>query len=87
MTKNYMELLVSSILGEIIVNYQICKCQDCLNDIKSVALNTLPPMYFLSTALEGEKTVFLLDRQRKISVLAKVVEAIETIKKNDHNKS
>ncbi|HHV27130.1 competence protein ComFB [Anaerosalibacter bizertensis] len=86
MVKNYMELLVSETLKDIIKDYDICTCDDCINDIKSIALNNLPPVYFLSSIDEGQKKAFLLDRQRKISVLAKVAEAIQIVSNNSHNK-
>lgn len=85
MIKNYMEILVDSLLREITGSYTICQCEDCLDDIKTIALNNLPPMYFLSSAAEEEKTAFILDRQRRISVLAKVIEAVEVVKQNNHN--
>ena len=52
-----------------------------MDDIKSIALNKLPPVYFLSGITEGEKKAFLLDRQRKITVLAKITEAVKIIAK------
>lgn len=85
MIKNYMEVLVKDILNEVIKNYKICKCEKCLDDIQSIALNNLGPVYFLSHVNSGEKTAFLLDRQRRITVLAKVIEAIELVSKNEHN--
>ena len=85
MTKNYMEILVSNLLSEVIVNYDVCKCENCLNDIKAIVLNNLSPMYFLSSVGKSEKTAFLLNRQNRISVLAKIVSALEIIKKNEHN--
>ena len=44
MTKNYMEILVSNLLSEVIVNYDVCKCENCLNDIKAIVLNNLSPL-------------------------------------------
>lgn len=85
MVKNYMEILVSEVLNEMIDKYQICKCSECIDDIKSIALNNLPQVYFLSNSSESERKAFLLDRQRRISVLAKVVVAIQVISQNDHN--
>lgn len=85
MIKNYMEILVSDLLNEIKHNYNICKCENCLDDIKTIALNNLPPMYFLSSISVEEKTTFLLKRQRRISTLTKVIEALEVVKKNSHN--
>lgn len=85
MVKNYMEVLVDEILKEIIKNYDICKCDDCIDDIKSIALNNLSPMYFLSNADNGTKKAFILDRQRRVTVLAQVADAIETVANNSHN--
>jgi competence protein ComFB len=85
MLKNYMEVLVSDILNEIIDKYNVCKCEECIDDIKAIALNNLPPKYFLSSQQEGEKKAFVLDRQRRISVLAKVAEAIEFISNKSNN--
>lgn len=82
-----MEIVVSEVLDEVLKNYDICKCENCIDDIKSIALNNLPPVYFLSSEAEGEKKAFLLDRQRRISVLAKVAEAVEIVMNNEHNKN
>lgn len=73
-----MEVLVDDIIQEVKNNYKI-ECSSQIEDIKAIALNNLPPKYFLSTDSEGEMKAFLLDRQRKISVLAKVIEAIELV--------
>lgn len=81
-----MEILVDEIISEIMENHDICKCDKCIDDIRSIALNNLTPEYFVSSTNEGEKKAFLLDRQRRISVLTKVVEAIEIVSKNEHNK-
>ncbi|WP_159436130.1 late competence development ComFB family protein [Anaerosalibacter sp. Marseille-P3206] len=86
MVTNYMEILVSEVLNEVIDNYDICKCDDCIDDIKSIALNNLEPKYFLSSSEESEKKTFILNRQKRISVLAKVAESIQEVSKNEHNK-
>lgn len=85
MPRNYMELLVSEALDDMLENYDICTCDDCLNDIKSIALNNLPPVYFLSSIDKGKRKAFLLNRQRKISVLAKVAEAVKIVSNRPHN--
>ncbi|HSH36160.1 late competence development ComFB family protein [Schnuerera sp.] len=70
-----MEVLVDEIYEETKQNYPSCKCANYDNDVKSIALNNLPPVYFLSTVSEGEKKAFLLDRQRRITVLAALTQA------------
>ncbi|MBU5437039.1 late competence development ComFB family protein [Tissierella sp. MSJ-40] len=79
MIKNYMEILVDEVFNEVKNIYSTCSCEQCISDIKSLALTNLPPVYFLSNVDEGEKKAFLLDRQRKISVLAKLAEAAELV--------
>ncbi len=79
MIKNYMELLVDEIFHEIKGSYKICNEEKCKHDIKSIALNNLPPTYFKHDATEADKKAFLLERQRRISVLAKVAEAADIV--------
>lgn len=87
MVKNYMEVLVDEIYEEVKHNYNSCDCEKCDDDIKSIALNNLPPVYFISTASEAEKKAFLLDRQRRITVLAALTQARELLcKKCSNNK-
>ena len=79
MIKNYMELLVDEIYNEVKSLYGDCNIDDCIHDIKSMALNNLPPVYFKYDASEGEKKAFLLQRQRRITVLTKVAEAADQV--------
>ena len=76
---NYMELLVDEIYNEVKYLYGNCNLDDCTHDIKAYALNHLPPVYFKYDASEGEKKAFLLQRQRRITVLAKVAEAADLV--------
>lgn len=84
--QNYTEVLVSEVLEEVIKNYNICKCEKCIGDVKSIALNNLQPKYFLSDSDEGEKKAFLVNRQNRTSALAMIIEAIEKVSQNPHNK-
>ncbi|MCF6462330.1 late competence development ComFB family protein [Clostridium sp. Cult1] len=79
MIKNYMEILVDEIYEEVSHNYNHCKCKNYDEDIKSIALNNLPPVYFISTVSKAEKKAFLLDRQRRITVLAALTQAKEIL--------
>lgn len=76
---NYMELLVNEIYNEVKSLYGNCDEKYCVHDIKSMALNNLPPAYFNSDIPEETKKAFLLDRQRRIAVLAKVAEAADSV--------
>lgn len=79
MIKNYMELLVDEIFEEIKSMYGNCITDRCVHDIKSMTLNNLSPIYFNYATDESEKKAFLLDRQRRIAVLAKIAEAADII--------
>ncbi|MDR7857595.1 late competence development ComFB family protein [Tissierella sp.] len=79
MIKNYMELIVDEIYSEIRSLYHNCDMNKCEHDIKSIALTNLPPVYFKNDITEGEKMAFLLERQRRITVLAKVAEAADSV--------
>lgn len=82
MIKNYMEILINEIYDEVKKNYKVCKCKNYEDDIKSIALSNLPPTYFTSSTSEAVKTAFLLDRQRRITVVAKLTEAINILCNN-----
>lgn len=85
--KNYMEILVDEIYNEVKVLYADCDTKNCSHDIKAEALNHLPPAYFSHDISEGQKKAFLLERQRRISVLAKIAEAADDIcGRCDHGK-
>jgi len=85
--KNYMEILVDEIYNEVKILYADCDTKDCSHDIKAEALNHLPTAYFPHDASDGEKKAFLLERQRRISVLAKIAEAADDIcRKCNHGK-
>lgn len=77
--KNYMELLVDEIYNEVKYIYGDCNIAPCIYNIKAMALNNLPPSYFKYDISDGERKAFLLDRQRRIAVLAKVAEAADLI--------
>lgn len=78
--ENYMEILVLEVLNELKSDYNLIPNSDEFNLIQIVALNELYPVYFPDTASAGVKKSFLLDKQRRVSVLAKIVEAIDIVR-------
>lgn len=79
MVKNYMEVLVDEIYNEVKEMYGNCTSEKCIHNIKSSALNNLPPAYFSHDTEPSEIKAFLLQRQRRIAVLAKVAEAADSV--------
>lgn len=82
MLKNYMEILIDEIFEEVKEMYGNCLTDSCIHDIKSMSLNILPPKYFEYSAHESEKKAYLLERQRRITVLAKIAESADLICSN-----
>lgn len=79
MIKNYTEVLVEEIYNEMKSSLNDCKSEKCEHNIKSMALNNLPTSYFDYDSTESDIKAYLLDRQRRITVLAKVAEVSEII--------
>lgn len=79
MIENYMERLVDEVFEEVLTLYGDCMSEKCVHNIKSTALNNLPPSYFDYDTEDSEKKAFLLERQRRITVLAQVADAAETV--------
>ncbi|HHV38491.1 MAG TPA: late competence development ComFB family protein [Tepidimicrobium sp.] len=74
-----MEILVDEVYNEVKNQYEVCQYDNCTDDIKAIALNALPPAYFPSYVDEGERKSFLLNRQMKITALAKITEAAQIV--------
>ncbi len=79
MIENYMKILVDEIFSEVKSLYEGCLTDKCIHNIKSRALNNLPTCYFNYEVEESEKKAFLLDRQRRISVLAQIADAADSV--------
>ena len=83
MLKNHMEDVVDLRLPVILVRYtDICKCPKCVDDIKAIALNKLPPRYVVtSKGLLYTKINELID-QFETDVTIDIVMAIEIVSQN-----
>lgn len=87
MPKNYMEDVVDHLLPSVLEKYKnTCKCDRCIEDIKALALNQLPPLYTVTNQGIAYAKSNELSRQFQINVIQKIVEAIEIVRKNTrHN--
>lgn len=79
MIRNYMEILVDEIFEEVKHMYGDCLTESCVHDIKSMSLNNLAPIYFQYNADNSKKKAFLLNRQQRITVLAKIAESADIV--------
>ena len=81
-----MEELVEQTLDDILSTHktkEIC-CNKCRNDIISISLNNLPPMYYSSK--EAYHKIKSLDPQLQARITTEIVKAIDIVTKNpQHN--
>lgn len=56
--------------------FNICHCQRCISDIAALALNYLPPHYYVDRGRDGNIG------SPSVMVQSAVIEAIETVGKN-----
>jgi len=83
MIKNYIEDVVERLVPEILNEYtDICKCPMCVEDIKAIALNSIPPKYSVSEkGLLYIKTNELIT-QFKMDIVKEIVIAINIVSEN-----
>ncbi len=80
---NVMEKFVDDKINEILPTYDCCKCEKCLDDIRAMALNKLPPKY-VSTD-KGKlfsKLNSLKEKQNVVDIHVAVTSAIEFVAAN-----
>ncbi len=79
---NYMEELVEHMLDNIIYTYKkekIC-CEKCRQDVISISLNNLPPMYY--STKETYHKIKSLDPQLQARITTEIIKALDIVKKN-----
>jgi len=74
-TKNLMEELVLKFYDKVISDLNVCKCERCKADIIAIALNRLPPRYYVTK--EGEMYLKLkeLEIQFEVDIVAALAAA------------
>jgi competence protein ComFB len=85
---NYTEDLVISKLKELLEqeeNDDVCKCEKCILDMCTYALNRLSPQYVVSYKGEVYTKIKDFNQQSKVDVMSVVVKAIEVVKNNPHD--
>lgn len=83
MIKNYMEEVVDKVLIEVLNDYKdSCHCAMCIDDIKAMALNRLPPQYICTEKGLLYTKANELMTQFKTDIIKEVIMAIEIVTKN-----
>ncbi|MCL1918933.1 MAG: late competence development ComFB family protein [Peptococcaceae bacterium] len=82
MLKNYMELAVDRVMDNILPQLQIdCTCELCLEDIKAITLNNLPPQYVSSEKGEVFVKVNQYFAQYETNIISELVSASQLVGK------
>lgn len=80
MLKNCMEDVVDDILPIVLGEYNsICLCEKCIQDIKAIALNNLPPLYGVTEAGKVYLKINQLKSQFRIDVVNQLIRAIDLV--------
>ncbi len=83
MVWNYMEEIVKNYLHSTLktdTSYaNICKCEQCIDDIMAKALNQLKPCYITTKKGEVYAEYSSLETQHQAEIIAEVIRAIEYV--------
>lgn len=84
--KNHMEDLVFMRLDQILdKDTHICSCEKCRYDIAALALNSLPPRYFVTGRGQTFTKVKALEQQFNVDIIAALTNAIKIVKSQPHH--
>ncbi|MEG0899150.1 MAG: late competence development ComFB family protein [Oscillospiraceae bacterium] len=88
MVKNYMEDYVWEQLIYLLNHNKqyadICKCEKCLENMFSLALNDVKPLYYTTKEGEVYSTYSQIPTQNKNDVITSLTKAIEIVINNPH---
>jgi competence protein ComFB len=78
--KNHMETLVLQKVDELLVkNADVCSCSRCRLDIAAIALNNLPPKYYVTEKGELFHKTAILNRQFEPDIIRAVLQGINKV--------
>jgi competence protein ComFB len=84
--KNYAELHVLEIMNNVLSDTNVCLCELCTADIAAIALNNIPPKYFVTEKGELFSKTNSLQPQYEIDIVAAITAAAAQVKKNPRHK-
>lgn len=85
MVWNYMEEIVKNCLNSILYTSaydDVCKCEQCVDDIMAKALNSLKPYYITTKRGEVFAEYSSLETQQHAEVIKEVINAIDFVTHN-----
>lgn len=79
---NYIEKVVREVLDDILARKNdICKCEKCRLDMMAIALNNLPPQYYVSDKGEVFSKLMSTYADMRTKVLTEVTKAVMQVEK------
>jgi competence protein ComFB len=83
---NYTEKVVREVLIEIVDRRaDVCKCERCKLDIMAMALNNLPPQYYVSEKGEVFSKLLATYMETRTKVITEVTKAVMHVEKTPHH--
>ncbi len=87
MLKNYMEIVVDHLLPSMLKVFpNVCQCEQCLNDIRAIALNHLKPQYVVTDQGEVYTRINEMNIQFETDVMKALIDAIAIVSKNPRHR-
>ncbi len=83
---NYTEKVVREVVDDILSQREgVCKCEKCRLDIMAIALNNLPPQYYVSERGEVFSKLLATYTDTRIKVITEVTKAAMQVEKLPHH--
>lgn len=83
---NYTEKVVKEVVDEILSKREgICKCDKCRLDIMAIALNNLPPQYYVSDKGEVFSKLLATYVETRTKVVTEVTKAVMQVESQPHH--
>lgn len=80
---NFMEIGVKNHIMEVLDEYpNLCKCQQCIDDITAIALNNLPPKYITRDTGEIHSNLYQMENQFSVDIIKEITKAIKIVSSN-----
>lgn len=84
--KNYMEVCVDSIIDSVLNTINCCTCENCVTDIKAIALNSLPPKYIATEKGQLYTKINSIQQQFEVDIISAITNAAAIVSKRPrHN--
>lgn len=86
--KNVMEMFVDQNLNSILDEIPgVCRCEQCVADIKAIVLNSMKPRYVSSSRGEIISKLSAFGQDNKVELLYVVKDAVDKVKSNPHHEA